>query len=327
MARLLTQTPLLLAVLVAALSAQMGALVSRKRAALTWEGNLPEVMLVAGVLGALAVNPTPYPYNLLHVVPYAFILAFRYVSGIWDEIWSRVSLRPLVIATVIFAHFIPFGVATRRHFDFANLRQERLMNLAEDLTDPRSDPVYDGIGMVPTRSTIGFNWYLHSLNIQSFTTGPGPRVRDMLAARPAAVIIPSYRTDWLPKEDHAFIRKHYVPLADDFWVLGSILPAGGGTFEISHPGRYRISTVQGSDLDGTYQNDFAGVFVPEQDGSLAGTMDGKPLTQAPVELSIGTHRIECASNCQPAVVWMGPRLQRVHRIGPGDHRFLFVNWY
>src|SRR5262249_1524118 len=151
---------------------------------------------------------------------------------------------------IVFANFIPFGLATMRHLERRNLRQESLMSFAEDLTDPKHDPVYDGIGMVPTRPTIHFRWYLHGLTVQDFIKGSGPRVREMLAARPAAVFIPSYRTDWLPEEDHKFIREHYVSLADDFWVLGKVLPGGGGTFEISHPGRYRISTLEGSDLAG-----------------------------------------------------------------------------
>jgi len=201
------------------------------------------------------------------------------------------------------------------------------MRLAEDLTDPTRDRVYDGIGMVPSRRSIHFNWFLHSLNIQSFVNGSGPKVSEMLAARPAAVLIPSYRTDWLPEEDHVFIKSRYVALADDFWVLGEVLPTGGGTFEIFHPGRYRVSTLQGSDLADTYPLGMKGLVAPEDPGTLGGTLDGVPLSNHPVELAAGQHRIECAADCQPTVVWMGPRLDRAHRIGPGDHRALFYNWY
>ena len=67
------------------------------------------------------------------------------------------------------------------------------MALAEDMTDPQSDPVYDGVGMVPTRRSIHYHWFLHSLNIQSFINGQEMPVRDMLAANPAAVVIPNYR--------------------------------------------------------------------------------------------------------------------------------------
>src|SRR2546430_13097878 len=34
-----------------------------------------------------------------------------------------------------------------------------------------------------------------------------------------------------------------------------------------------------------------------------------------VALTVGNHRIETASDCQPAVVWVGPHLDRLPRIG------------
>jgi len=327
LARLPVQTPLLLGMTAAASTGVTASFLRRGRAAVGWEGNLPEFLLVLGALCALAINPSPFPYNLLHVVPYAFIFTFRYTASIWNELWSPVNLRPLLVATLVFTHMIPFFIATSRHLDHLNWRQERLMNLAEDLTDSKCDPVYDGIGMVPTRPSIHFQWYLHSLNIHSFLDGSGPRVCDMLSNNPAAVLIPSYRTDWLSDADHDFIKTNYVALADDFLVLGKVLSAGGGTFELIHPGRYRISTLKGSDLADTYPLGVKGVMIPEDPGTLTGTLDGKPLTKLPVQLSAGPHRIECEPDCQPAVVWMGPRLDRVHRIGPGDHRVLFVNWY
>ena len=327
LSRLPSQTPLLLGMTTAAFVGVTADLLRRGRAAVGWNGCLPEFLLVLGTLSALVVNPTPFPYNLLHVVPYAFLFAFRYITSIWNELWSPVNLRPLLVATLVFTQMIPFGIATSRHLDHLNWRQERLMNLAEDLTDPKCDPVYDGIGMVPTRPSIHYQWYLHSLNIQSFLKGNGPRVCDMLSNNPAAVLIPSYRTDWLSDADHDFIKTNYVSLADDFRVLGKVLSAGGGSFEDLHPGRYRISTLKGSDLDGTYPLGVKGVMTPEDPGTITGTLDGKPVMNLPVQLSAGQHRIECAPDCQPAVVWMGPRLDRVHRIGPSDHRVLFINWY
>ncbi len=327
LSRLLGQTPLLLAFLGAALVALAEDLQRRGRAALTWDSSLPEALLFGIAFLALIINPNPFPYNLVHLVSYGFLFAFRYASTLSQEIGNLRALGPAMVAIVIFAHLVPFGSATSRHWNWTNFRQEKLMHLAEELTDPVRDPVYDGIGMVPTRSSVDFHWYLHSLNIQSFLNGPGPKVRDLLAKSPAAVLIPSYRTDWLSEEDHVFIRERYVSLADDFSVLGKVLSVGGGTFEIFHPGRYRISTLKGSDLDGTYPVGLEGLTTPEDNGTLSGMLDGVPLTNRPVELKIGQHRIETTAESQPAVVWMGPHLDRVHRIGPGNHRVLFYNWY
>jgi hypothetical protein len=327
LSRLLGQTPLLLAMTTAACFAVAGVLWRRGRAGLNWDGILPEVLLLAVALGGLLANPTPFPYNVLHVVPYAFLLAFRYGTVIWRQVQDSTRLWPFAASVIIFAHLVPFGYAVQRHLSYSNSRQTILMSLAEDLTNATKDPVYDGIGLVPTRPAIHFLWYLHSLNIQSFVKGPGPRVRDMLAARPAAVFIPSYRTDWLPQEDHDFIRERYVAVTDDFWVLGKLLPAGGGTFQIYHPGRYRISSLQGSDLAGECQRGSGRLLSSSDEASFTASLDGVPVASRPVELTVGEHRIECKPDCQPAVVWVGPKLDRVGRLSQSDHRLLFVNWY
>lgn len=327
LSRLLGQTPLLLAMTAAACFAVAGEFWHRGKAALSWDGILPEVLLLILALGGLMANPTPFPYNVLHVVPYAFLLAFRYGAVIWEQVQDNPRVWPFAASVIIFAHLVPFGYAVQRHLNYSNSRQRIVMSLAEDLTEVAKDPVYDGIGLVLTRRAIHFQWYLHSLNIQSFVKGPGPRVRDMLAARPAAVFIPSYRTDWLPEEDHDFIRERYVAVTDDFWVLGKLLPAGGGTFQIYHPGRYRISSLQGSDLAGECQRGSGRLLSSSDEASFTATLDGVPVSSRPVELTVGKHRIECKSDCQPAVVWVGPRRDRIGRLSQSDHRLLFVNWY
>jgi hypothetical protein len=323
----LGQTPLLLALVTAALVALAMDVGKRARGALAWDGSLPEALLMAVALAGLLINPTPFPYNLLHLAPYAFLFAFRYASGLSRELSARPALLTLAGAILVFTHLAPFVVATRRHLDWPNTRQQALMSLAEDLTDPEKDPVYDGVGLVPTRLRIHYWWYLHSLNIRSFVKGPGPRVREMLAARPAAVFIPNYRTDWLPKEDHDFIRERYVSVADDFWVLGKVLPAGGATFEVIHPGRYRISSLQDSDLAESCRVSGAQNPARLEERNFTATLDGAPVTTGPVELTVGEHRIECKPGCQPAVVWVGPKRDRIGRLSERDHRLLFVNWY
>ena len=325
--RLLEQTPLLLAVVVAASATLIVALGRLPKKVFSWEAQLPEAMLFFVALGALIVNPTPFPYNLVNFVPYAFIFAYRYISPFWSELWRNPVARPVLFSVVIFAHFVPFAIATQRHSQMSNNRQEKLMTLAEALADPTRDPVYDGIGMVPTRAIIHPRSFLHSLNIQSFISGPEPKLRDYLTINPAAVLIPSYRTDWLSEADHEFIRQRYVNLSDDFFVLGQQLPAGGGEIEIYHPGRYRISALKDSNIAGTYSDTLKEFLSPPKPELISGTVDETSLPDAPVELSKGKHRILTESRQPLAVVWVGPKLDRPPRPGSGDHLKLFVNWY
>jgi hypothetical protein len=325
--RMCNQAPLLTALTVAALAAVILEVRRRGRAVLNWEGNLPEAFLFLVALGALLVNPAPYPYNFLHFVPYAFLFAFPYACRLWAEIRKQPMLVPIAASLVLFAHAGTFAIATHRHLRWANTRQEMVMNLAERVTDPQKDPVFDAIGMVSTRPIVDHRAFLHGLNFESIVKGSGPQVRDMLAARPPAVIIQSYRTDWLPDPDREFIASRYVSLSDDMMVLGKVLSAGGGTFEIVHPGRYRISPLANSDLLDSYPDGLGGIVTATNVPPIAGTLDGAAIKGRVVELSAGTHRIDCPAALQPAVVWVGPQLDRLPRIGRGDHETLFVDWY
>lgn len=177
----------------------------------------------------------------------------------------------------------------------------------------------------PERSFIPGS-YLHSLSVQNLLQRDATHVADMLAARPPAVIIPNYRTDWLRKADHDYIREHYVPLADDFWVLGKQLPPEGARLRSFIPDDTRLGPSQrpafgnrGDEFD--WFDDLVGHY------QLRRTLDGVPLTGKAVESTVGPHRIETTADCEPTVVWLGPWLERMRPIGDRDHRWLFVNWY
>jgi hypothetical protein len=309
--RLVHQIPLALGLSAGALLALAGGLRTQGRAALSWEGWAPEAALCLGALGVLLINPTPFPYNLVNLVPFTYLLAFRFLCATAEAHGAGRLPAALLAGILAFTHLLPFAVATWRHLDWTNERQETLMNLAEAMTDPTKDRVYDAIGMVPTRSSIGFHWYLHSLNIQTFVDGKGPRLPQMLTERPPAVFIPSYRTDWLPAADWTFIKSRYIALADDFWVLGQVLPTGGGRYLTVHPGRYQLVGLK----DGRTQS------------LTNGFLDGLPLPLGPIELGEGGHELTCPPDLQLAVIWLGPRLQRLPALGQGNHQRLFTNWY
>jgi hypothetical protein len=328
LARLLEQTPLLLAAVTAASFLFIAQLCRVPRKILTWDSCLPESLLLAAAFFALLANPTPFPYNLVNLVPFMFIFALRYFAMTWETTRPGAPINALLFSVVLFAHLVPFAKATERHWTMSNSRQERVMSLAEDLTDPIKDPVFEGIGMVPTRPIINRLAFLHSLNIQSFRSGRGPRLRDFLTLNPAAVIIPSYRTDWLPDEDHEFIDKRYVKLADDLLVLGQTLPPGGGEITIVHPGRYRITCLRDSNIWQSYPDTMDGFLSPKRPEPLSAKIDETlELGDVPIYFSEGKHTISTTCDQTLAVVWVGPNLDRPPRAGEADHQKLFVNWY
>lgn len=325
---LVFQTPLLLAVAVAALVALAVDLLSRGRAALSWDGVLPEGLLCLLAVFVFAVNPTPSPYQYLCLVAFAFPLAARFTSKLWDKIAGMDAALPLVFGAVLFGHFVPFVVAVvQKNLNLPNYRQEGLMQLAEQMTAPGKDFVYDEAGLVPTRRSSQYQ--MADWNVNTPAANQIRTLHDILTVQPPSVILVGNDFDYLSKEDYDYITGHYVPVADDIWILGKILPAGGGTFEVIHPGRYQITSAEASNIRGTYApKDANETTAPDSKSPpLTGTLDGVPLDKNPVELAAGNHQFTCVAGTRPTVAWLGPSLDHVPRIDAGDRHHLFVKWH
>jgi hypothetical protein len=330
--RMLTQTPLLVALVFAALISCAAAVLREKRAALNWDGILPEALLLGAALTALCINPNPYPYNLIHIAPYAFLLAYRYGAILWKQYPQHAAFAPVALSIIVFTHVIPFTATTRRHWSVPNYDQEHLMTLSEDLTDPDKDTIFDGVGMVPTRKLCDMRSLIHGQALMNLVKNShdGMQMRGFLEANPPSIVILNYRTEWMSDQDKEFLSQRYVPIADDFMVLGNQLPAGGGTFEVFHAGRYRITSAEGSNIIGTYAGPktMKEALTPQPEPpALVGTIDGKPFDGKPVELSLGTHRIECSADHKAAVEWVGPHVDKLPRLMGMDRHRLFMNWY
>jgi len=326
---LVFQTPLLLALIAAALVALALDLRTRGRTALSWDSTLPEGLLCGLAFFVFAVNPAPSPYQYLYLVAFAFLLAARFVSNLWHKVTALDVALPLVCGIVLFAYFVPFVVAVKeRNLNLTNLRQEGLMQLAEQMTAPGKDFVYDEAGLVPTRRSAQYELAVWNQNISA--ADQIRSLRDIFAVQPPSVIIVGNSFDNISKDDYDFIHGHYVPLAEDFWALGKILPIGGGAFEVIHPGRYQITSADASNIRGTYVSPKNLMETSEPQAKfppLIGTLDGIAFDGKPVELAAGNHEFKCASGTHPAVAWLGPHLDRIQRMSPGDRHELFVKGF
>lgn len=311
LSRLLFQTPLLVAIATAGLLLSTLAAARMPKALLDQDSLMPEAVLFSIALGALFINPTPFPYNLITVVPFAFLLAYRFVRQTLPLWAADRSLVVLAVSVFAFSHLTPFFHATLRHLDWNNWRQMKLIAAAEAMTDPASDPVYDAAGLVLTRHSIDRWWYLHSLNMRQLYQSQQSPVAVMLERNPAAVLMPNYRFDWLLETDWQFIRAHYLPLADDFWLLGTQLPPGGGEFRTLRSGRYQILAAA----------DTTQAARPEL------TIDDRRVSSDIVTLPAGNHSLKTPGEVPVSIVWVGPKLDGLPAIGAGNHGTLFRNWY
>ncbi len=268
----------------------------------------PEWLFAVLCVALFLINPTPFPYNLIHLVPAVFIAVVRFSDTIIETLASLPAPgRWFLAATALLAHGLPWINATTRHLEMDNQRQVQVMDLAEALTDPAKHRVLDGSGLVPTRYPAGRQWIIHSFTIRRLTDGTWPSVRQLITENEIPVILPSYRTSWLPEEDWKVIRANYLPLAEDFMVLGTIGQGGTHAWTPLAEGRYTVL------LDGDAS-------------SQELKIDGREVHAGTMVLSRAPHSFEFNPKAKLVVIWMGPSIANPPRLAPAPHP-LFVNWY
>jgi len=281
----------------------------RRFAALSWDGSLPELGLCALSTAAFLSNPAPYPYNLLHWLPFFALWLLRAIE-LHGAHWllpralpGRARLAVLVVLGCL--HFSAFAYFAERHLSFRNERQRLLMTTAEALTDARTDRVFDASGLIAARESIGYQFFLHSLVMRQFKEG---ELRQRLLEAAPAVVLRNYRTDWMRPEEQNFLMRHYVLLSDDCLVLGGVSPPAGGPFQSLRSGRYSVR------------------LLGQRGGELR--VNGQ-LLQSPaiVELPRGAVQIGTPSEVRAQIAWLGPSLTRIPVLPKADHLALFVNWY
>lgn len=328
--RLLVQSPLLLALATAGLAALVVDVRRRGKGAFYWNGLSPEALLFVLALVIFCVKPNHAPCDLLYIVTFAFLLAARYTARLWKQIVVEQSVFGLIACVVLFGHLIPFDVAVKRHLNLTNYYQENLINLAEQMTTSGKDVVYDNVGMVPTRRSSEYESFFQRQNNDGGRSDLKTSLTGLFTSQLPVVIIADRHFDELRAADSEFVREWYVPITEDFWTLGKLLPPGGGDFAIVHGGRYRITSAEASNLLGTYAKPegLMQSVAPEQKfPALVGTLDGTPLDGKPVELPAGTHHVDCPAGTEAAIVWLGPHLDSITRMNGGNRGQLFVNWY
>ncbi len=289
--KLVEQTPLLLGLGV--IPGAIALVQAFKTRRWTWDGPLPEVMLWLWAFVLLCVNPNPFPYNLVPLVACGALAVLAMgTRGAWGDLLDRQGAKPLLAGLLIFAQGIPFCVQAATLLSTTNDRQLRLMAWAEKLTDPKKDTVFDGVGLVPGRLSPTYYWFLNLTNVQAFDQAADGPLRRAIAKDAPAVLIPTYRFNYLDQADLEAIQGAYVPIAPDLFVLGGTLGEGTQAWECRHAGRYMVSQ-----MNGAYRS---GIRV-----------DGAVGDDAPMFLARGRHVIEVPAGDKVIVEWVGP-----HGSGP-----------
>ena len=115
-----------------------------------WASGTAEVGLLTLAMFVFLVNPTPFPYNLVLLVPFAYIACVRVLER--HPIQPEMGVVTVVILASI--HMGLFFLAVSRHLHWSNDRQVELMQVAEDLTDPEVDRVAAHPPRLPAASQL-----------------------------------------------------------------------------------------------------------------------------------------------------------------------------
>jgi len=185
------------------------------------------------------INPQPYPYNLLNLVPFTYIAALDIISRIqFKNIFSQGIFVSLILCTMLICFAARLSSNTYTYIVQSNIYQLAYMRAAEDLTDPQRDTVLDGIGLVSSRMPPDKDWFLHSNNMSLYRQGKRSSFSEIIENNYPPVVITNYRWSWLSKKDIQTLADNYIPLANNFWVLGRKVKEKNGFFDIQRSGRY-----------------------------------------------------------------------------------------
>jgi hypothetical protein len=188
---------------------------------------------------ALALNPVPYPYNLVWMTP---ALLFAGTAGA-HLLLARARRFGLPLAGALltfsvsqFARELLGDDYLKRSWD----AQLKLVDAAEALTAP-TDPIFDGVGMVCTRPPATRDWLIHSVFMPEYEQGHREQVGDVIErVAPPVLIGGHYRFNWLPEADLAVVAAHYLGLSNQLWVLAVETTRGEEQIHILRPGRYQV---------------------------------------------------------------------------------------
>jgi hypothetical protein len=264
---------------------------------LALRGRLPPffgttLAFLAFTLLALAVNPVPYPYNLVWMTP--AVLFAGSAGARWLLERAGRARVPLLAAGLAFS--VAQFWSELRGDEYLNRSWDielRISEAAEALTAP-GDPVFDGVGMVCTRPPATRDWLLHSVFMPEYRSGRREQLRDVIArAAPPVLIGGHYRFNGLTDADWRAIALHYVPLSNQLWVLGAQTSAPETRVEILRSGRYLLLTPGPAPLiDGQRFSDHeivslaAGSHLVRGEATLAWL--GPSASELPTNLAVGT---------------------------------------
>ncbi len=212
--------------------------------------------LVLGVvlLASLWLNPFPFPYLHVTVLPTLAVLAGVVVACVASR-FGLTAARPAGLALVLVLVAVSLLVTFPRLVDVASRSQTHQLETLEEVqrvTDP-GDPVFDMVGLY-FRPDGQFAYLMTGNTFSRYRAGGLPPIPEELRRTGTVALIVSYRTSWLDAPDRRFLAQRFVHYDGNIFLLGADLSrlAVGETrrFEALAEKRFRIEGAGTFEVDG-----------------------------------------------------------------------------
>lgn len=207
------------------------------------------------LLASLWLNPFPFPYLHVTVLPTLAVLA-SVVVACGASRYGLTVARPAGLALVLVLVAASLLVTLPRLVDVASRSQTHQLDTLEEVqrvTAP-GDAVFDMVGLY-FRPDGHFAYLMTGNTFSRYSAGGLPPIPEELRRTGTVALIVNYRTSWMDASDRRFLAERFVHYDGNVYLLGTDLSGLGvgetRRFEALAEKRFRIEG------DGTFEVDGA----------------------------------------------------------------------
>lgn len=201
------------------------------------------VWLALWLFASIWVNPFPYPYFHVTVLPAFFLLAGLAVERLAKLLrLPALGASSLALLLLIFLGAAATSAPRLLRQAMPNIdRQFETLREVQRVTDP-DDAVFDMVGLYFRPD--GHPYYLMtSVTMARYAAGLVPPIVPELRRRRVMAFIFNYRIAWLDGEERAFLEDHYVHYDGNIflhgWSLGGLRPGESLEIEVLADEQFR----------------------------------------------------------------------------------------
>ena len=185
--------------------------------------SFPVVLAFAGLV-FLRLNPFPFPYNFVAVLPTCAVLGGA-IWGLLAAQLSRSGSRALTVASLVglciaLAALPPADRRFRKSL-VGNDHQLATLRTVSRLTAP-NDPVFDLVGMYfrPDAYPV---YTMTGVMMKKYRLGIFPPIIPALLQNEVTVCIDNYRMMWLPEAEKRFLSDHFIRYGRAVLIPGTVI--------------------------------------------------------------------------------------------------------